>query len=125
MEYTSRQLTKEFDVTSRTLRHYEQQGILAPNRIGTTRRYTQRDRIRLMLTIRGRSLGFSLQECRELFDIYDQASDGSSQQMWRYLEILEEKRAELEKQAEHIQAVISEIRAAEAKCRLALKKKSA
>ncbi len=113
-EYTIQQLTREFDVTARALRHYEDQGILKPRREGNKRIYSRRDRVRLLLTIRGRRFGFTLAECRELYDIYDSTRD-DHQQLSLYRQRLSEKRAGLEQQARDLQAVIDEIKQAENK----------
>ena len=64
-------LAKEFDVTPRSLRHYEDEGLLSPERNGQQRVYSIRDRVRLALIIRGKNIGFSLAEIREIIDLYD------------------------------------------------------
>jgi len=69
--FTIRQLTKEFGVTARTLRFYEDEGLIAPERRGQTRIYSVRDRARIILILRGRRLGFSLAEIREYLELYD------------------------------------------------------
>src|SRR5580698_3412386 len=74
--YTIRQLTKEFNVTARTLRFYEDEGLIAPERRGQTRIYSSRDRARIILILRGRRVGFSLAEIREILDLYDTHHDG-------------------------------------------------
>ena len=71
--YTIRQLTKEFSVTARTLRFYEDEGLIAPERRGQTRIYSARDRARIILILRGRRVGFSLAEIREILDLYARA----------------------------------------------------
>ena len=68
--YSIRQLTKEMGVTSRTLRHYEDEGLLSPERQGLARIYSQRDRARIILILRGRRVGFSLAEIREILGLY-------------------------------------------------------
>lgn len=75
-QYTIQELCREFEVTPRTLRFYETKKLLAPARRGTTRLYSDRDRTRLRLTLRGTRLGFSLEECREIIDLYDVGGDG-------------------------------------------------
>lgn len=72
--YSISQLAQEFDVTTRTIRFYEDQGLLEPQRDGQRRIYTRRDRVRLMLILRGKRIGLSLLEIRELFDLYDAAA---------------------------------------------------
>ena len=77
--YSIRDLTKELGVTSRTLRHYEAEGLIAPERRGQARRYSARDRARLTLILRGRRVGFSLAEIREILDLYDSGDGGATQ----------------------------------------------
>ena len=77
--YSIRQLTKEMGVTSRTLRHYEDEGLLSPERQGLARIYSQRDRARLVLILRGRRVGFSLAEIREILDLYNAEDHGVAQ----------------------------------------------
>jgi len=71
--FTIRQLTKEFGVTARTLRFYEDEGLIGPERRGQTRIYSVRDRARIILILRGRRLGFSLAEIREYLELYDRS----------------------------------------------------
>ena len=73
--YTIAELAREFDITPRTIRHYEDQGLLSPARAGVQRVYDKRDRTRLKLTLRGKRLGLSLAEIRELIDMYDTAPE--------------------------------------------------
>src|ERR1700749_2501597 len=77
--YSIRQLTKEMGVTSRTLRHYEDEGLLTPERRGQARIYSQRDRARLTLILRGRRVGFTLAEIGEILDLYDADESGIAQ----------------------------------------------
>jgi DNA-binding transcriptional MerR regulator len=69
--YSISALAREFSITTRTIRFYESRGLLAPERIGTTRRYSKRDRARLMLILRGRNLGFSVEDVSEYLALYD------------------------------------------------------
>ena len=69
--YSISELAQEFDITPRTIRYYEDEGLITPSREGQTRIYSHKDKIRLKLTLRGKRLGFSLAEIRELFDMYD------------------------------------------------------
>ncbi|AEJ40995.1 transcriptional regulator, MerR family [Sulfobacillus acidophilus TPY] len=69
--YTINELSEIFDVTPRTLRHYEDLGLLAPERRGNQRLYRERDRVRVQLILRGRRLGFGLKEIQEMLDLYD------------------------------------------------------
>ena len=114
--YTITELAKEFDVTTRAIRFYEDQGLLTPRREGQRRIYGNRDRVRLKLTQRGKRLGFSLSNIKQLFDIYDSAR-GEQAQINQYLELLAERRAQLIQQREDIEAILGEIDAFESQCR--------
>jgi len=113
--YTIAELAREFELTPRAIRYYEDQGLIAPARAGVQRVYTKRDRTRLKLTLRGKRLGLSLAEIRELIDMYDTATESS--QLERLLEVLAERRARLEQQREDIEAVLAEVDAIEKQCR--------
>ncbi|MFQ2824413.1 MULTISPECIES: MerR family transcriptional regulator [Aeromonas] len=113
--YSISELAHEFDVTPRTIRYYEDEGLLTPLREGQTRIYNHRDKIRLKLTLRGKRLGFSLAEIRELFEMYD--TDRSSKaQLHSMIQLIEEKRGALLQQLEDIQMVMTELEAAEQRC---------
>ncbi|MBB3142043.1 MerR family DNA-binding transcriptional regulator [Halomonas sp. THAF12] len=107
--YSIGELAKMFEVTPRTIRFYEQEGLLAPSRQGQKRIYREKDRVRLKLTLRGKRLGFSLAEIREVVMMYDAMPDGNARQLKRLLEILKEKRADLEQQLEDIRLMRMEI----------------
>ena len=81
--YSIKQLSREFEITPRALRFYEDKGLLTPERKGSTRVYTERDRTRLLLTLRGKRLGFSLEECKEIIDMYDPAQPDDTRQLLR------------------------------------------
>ena len=100
--YSIGELAKMFEVTPRTIRFYEQEGLLAPRRQGQKRIYREKDRVRLKLTLRGKRLGCSLAEIREVVMMYDAMPDGNARQLKRLLEIIAEKRAELDRQLEDI-----------------------
>ncbi|WP_375058040.1 MerR family DNA-binding transcriptional regulator [Zobellella sp. DQSA1] len=119
--YTISELADEFDITPRTLRHYEDLGLLTPRRKGSTRIYSHKDRIRLALTVRGKRLGFSLAEMRELFELYD-AEHSSRPQLHSMIAMIAEKRASLQQQQQDIQKVLAELDAADIKAREALEK---
>ena len=102
------ELAAEFGVTTRTIRHYEEQGLLTPAREGTSRIFSHRDRVRLKLALRGKRLGFSLSEIRELFELYDLAKD-ENRQLEVFLVKLEKRRALLEQQREDIEVMLNEI----------------
>ncbi|KRW63799.1 MerR family transcriptional regulator [Aeromonas allosaccharophila] len=113
------ELAREFDITTRSIRFYEDQGLLNPTREGQTRIYSKQDRVRLKLTLRGKRLGFSLAEIRELFDLYD-ADKSSRTQLQTMLGLVEEKRETLQQQMEDIRMVLLELDAAEQRCQQAL-----
>jgi DNA-binding transcriptional MerR regulator len=106
--YSISELAREFDVTTRTIRFYEDQGLLSPTREGTTRLFSPRDRVRLKLALRGKRLGFSLAEIRELFELYDVSRD-EHKQLEEFLVKLERRRAGLEQQREDIEVMLNEI----------------
>lgn len=114
--YTITELAREFGLTTRAIRFYEDQGLLSPGRAGRNRIYGNRDKVRLKLTLRGKRLGLSLSEIRELIDLYDAAKDEQAQ-VERFLEVLERRRTILEQQREDIEAVLGEIAAFEKQCR--------
>ncbi|WP_446890707.1 MerR family transcriptional regulator [Aeromonas veronii] len=113
--YSISELAHEFDVTPRTIRYYEDEGLLNPQREGQTRIYSHRDKIRLKLTLRGKRLGFSLAEIRELFEMYD-TDKSSKNQLNSMIQLIEAKRAALRQQLEDIQMVMAELEAAEQRC---------
>jgi DNA-binding transcriptional MerR regulator len=106
--YTISELAKEFEVTTRTIRFYEDEGLLSPRREGTTRIFSPRDRVRLKLALRGKRLGFSIAEIRELFELYDVSRD-EREQLEQFLSRLERRRVRLEQQQQDIEAMLSEI----------------
>jgi DNA-binding transcriptional MerR regulator len=106
--YTIRQLTKEFSVTARTLRFYEDEGLIAPERRGQTRIYSVRDRARIILILRGRKVGFSLAEIREYLELYDPAS--TTRQLTHVRKKFVERIVVLERQKIDIDAAINEIK---------------
>ena len=106
--FTITELAREFDITPRAIRYYEDQGLISPERAGQNRVYSKRDRTRLKLTLRGRRLGLSLAEIRELIDMYDVGRDQRSQ-LSKFLAVLARQRAALERQREDIEAVLAEI----------------
>jgi DNA-binding transcriptional MerR regulator len=113
--YTIGDLAREFDITTRTIRYYELEGLLSPVRIGTQRLYRRRDRTRLKLILRSKRLGFTLAEMRELFDLYEQAH-GQSQQLRHYLAVLNEKRQQLIRQREDLEESLRELDQSYAHC---------
>ncbi|APX93309.1 MerR family transcriptional regulator [Halomonas sp. 1513] len=118
--YSISELSRMFEVTPRTIRFYEQEGLLEPERRGQTRIYHDKDRVRLKLTLRGKRLGFSLAEIREVIELYDALPDGNARQLRRLLELLAEKRTNLQRQEEDIRLMRKELDDVEERCREAL-----
>lgn len=119
--YSISDLAKEFDITSRTLRFYEEKGLLAPARSGNSRVYSSADRVRLKLILRGKRLGFSLDESRDIIAMYEPAT-GNVRQLELLLEKIYHKRAILEQRRKEIDSMLSDIRQTEAICLEALPK---
>ena len=113
--YSISELAHEFDVTPRTIRYYEDEGLLTPLREGQTRIYNYRDKIRFKLILCGKRVGFSLAEIRELFEMYD-TDRSSNTQLHSMIQLIEEKRGALLQQLEDIQMVMTELEAAEQRC---------
>src|SRR4030095_4718331 len=120
-EFSISDLAREFDVTPRAIRFYEDQGLLAPKRDGQRRIYTPRDRTRLKLTLRGKRLGLSLFAIRELIDMYEPGR-AARPQLERFLAVLEDHKASLLQQRDDIEAQLSEIQTFEKRVRNQLKK---
>jgi len=118
--YTITELAREFGLTTRAIRFYEDQGLLSPRREGQRRVYTPRDRTRLKLTLRGKRLGLSLSEIRELIDMYEPGRDARPQ-LERFLAVLEAHKKDLIQQRADIEAQLSEIQAFEKRVRKQLK----
>ncbi|MFN7726508.1 MAG: MerR family transcriptional regulator [Rubrivivax sp.] len=114
--YTITELALEFDITPRAIRFYEDVGLLTPARAGRNRVYTHRDRTRLKLTLRGKRLGLSLHEIKQLVDMYDSPSD-TTQQLQAFMAVLAEHRRQLELQREDLEITLAEIAQHEARCR--------
>ena len=122
--YTISDLAREFDLTTRAMRFYEDMGLLQPEREGPggrNRVYTARDRARLKLTLRAKRLGLSLVEAKEIIDSYDSPRD-TAPQMRKFLKVLLEHRVKLEAQMVDLQANLAEIRAHEKEAKLLLEK---
>lgn len=113
---TITELAQEFDITPRAIRFYEDKGLLTPQRAGRNRVYAQRDRTRLKLTLRGKRLGLSLQEIKQLVDMYDSPAD-TVPQLQAFLQVLSVHRTLLEQQREDIAITLTEIAQHEARCR--------
>ena len=108
--FTISELAAEFSLSPRSIRFYEDQGLLSPSRAGTTRVYVKRDRARLQLILRGKRLGFSLADIRDFLGLYD-ADRGKHRQMALTLERTQARIAELEIQLQDITVTLSELRA--------------
>ncbi len=122
--YTISDLAREFGVTTRTLRHYEHEGLLTPERKGLARVFTGRDRARLKLALRGKRLGFSLQELKELFRLYDVAKE-QPRELGNFLTRLEKRKTLLEQQREDIDVMLREVEFFAAQCRRVLAQNTA
>ncbi|MBL4843786.1 MAG: MerR family DNA-binding transcriptional regulator [Thalassospira sp.] len=121
--YSITDLAREFDVTTRTIRFYEDQELIAPARQGQTRIYSHRDRVRLRLIMRGKRLGFSLKEIRDLLDLYD--TDRSEiMQLTILVDKINERRDTLRKQRQDIDATLDELDRLEETCQEELTRKS-
>ena len=112
--YSIRDLAQEFALTPRTIRHYEEQGLVRPTREGAARIFSNRDRGRLKLALRCKRLGFPLNEIRELFELYD--LKGETRQLKTFLGKLEKRRLLLEQQREDIAVMLNEISFFAAQC---------
>ena len=120
-EFSIGELASEFDVTPRAIRFYEDHGLLAPARAGQRRIYSPRDRTRLKLTLRGKRLGLTLSEIRELIDMYEPGRD-ERPQLTRFLAVLENHKASLLQQRGDIEAQLSELQAFEKKIKKQLRR---
>ncbi len=117
-------LAREFQITPRTIRFYEDQGLLSPRREGRTRVFTRRDRTRLKLALRGKRLGFSLAEIAYLIGMYDTARDQNTQ-LTEFLNGLQQRKAALLQQREDIEAVLKDVCEFEQQCRELLSARAA
>ncbi|NDA14293.1 MAG: MerR family DNA-binding transcriptional regulator [Gammaproteobacteria bacterium] len=114
-EFSISELAKEFDVTTRAIRFYEDEKLLMPGRVGRQRIYSARDRVRLKLILRGKRLGFSLSEVREIIDMYDLDS-GEAGQLRYFLERISQRRKTLEQQRHDIELTLKELDLIESQC---------
>ncbi len=113
-------LAREFALTTRAIRFYEDEGLIAPRRSGRSRIYGERQRVRIKLILRGKRLGLSLSEIRELLDLYE-TTHSERPQLIKFLEVLGERRARLRQQQEDIAIVLEEIDSLERQCRKRLR----
>jgi DNA-binding transcriptional MerR regulator len=114
--YTISQLAREFALTTRAIRFYEDSGLIAPARAGRARVYGERERVRIKLILRGKRLGLALSEIGELLDLYEVRRNERAQ-LAAFLELLAERRRRLLQQREDIEIVLSEIAGIERECR--------
>ncbi|MDB6051766.1 MAG: MerR family transcriptional regulator [Pseudomonas sp.] len=117
--YSISDLARELDITTRAIRFYEEQGLLAPERRGLERIYSTRDKVSLKLILRGKRIGFSLAECRELIELYDPRGD-NQKQLNTMLNKISERRNQLVQQLLDIQQMQLELDTAEERCLSAL-----
>lgn len=117
--YSISDLARELDITTRTIRFYEEQGMLSPERRGLERIYSARDKVTLKLILRGKRIGFSLAECRDLIGLYDPSGD-NQKQLTTMLTKIAERRAQLDQQLLDIQQMQLELDTAEERCKAAL-----
>jgi DNA-binding transcriptional MerR regulator len=115
ISYSITQLSQEFDISPRTIRFYEDKGLLNPDRSKYRRAYSKRDRVRLMLILRGKRVGFSLDETRELFDIYDSGT-GEQTQLRHWFKLLQEHEERLLQNIKDIEELLAEVKSAKAHC---------
>jgi DNA-binding transcriptional MerR regulator len=107
---TIRAMCDAFDVTPRTLRFYEAKELLFPIREGQKRLFTRRDRARLTLILRGKKYGFSLEDMRQILDLYDQGENGAERQLRRAVEVAHKRLAEMESQREALTTAIEDLK---------------
>ena len=119
VKYSISDLSKEFDITTRSIRFYEDQGLISPARKGQTRIYNQRDKVRLKLILRGKRLGFSLAETGQLFELYD-VDKTSAKQLTSIMTLIRNKKDDLKQQLDDINAVLIELNDLESNCQKTL-----
>lgn len=120
--YGIAELASEFEVTTRTVRFYEDKGLLTPKREGQRRVYTPRDRVRLRLIMRGKRLGLSLEEIGELIDLYD-VDPSEVRQLTQFVDVIRQRTEILEGQKRDIEESLDELRRLEKQCTELLAKK--
>ena len=117
--YSISELSQEFDITTRTVRFYEEKGLLAPKREGNARIYSSADRITLKLILRGKRLGFTLDESRDIISMYNPTQDNMSQ-LQSLIKKIREKRTQLTQQLHDIELMMHDLRDSEEKCLVAM-----
>ena len=121
-EYSIRDLSQEFDVTTRTLRFYEEKGLLSPTRSGQSRSYSTTDRARLILILRGKTLGLSLEQSADLIAMYDPASN-NKKQLEALVAKIHSRKDQLQLQKQEIERMIVDLNEWEDRTRVAMKGK--
>ena len=119
-EFSITDLRKEFGVTTRTMRHYEEIGLLIPSRRGQTRVYSSADRTRLRLILRGKRLGLSLEDSRQIIDMYEPGKT-NIEQLNSLIGAIRQQREKLNQQLDDISNLLKDLKKAEADCINALK----
>jgi DNA-binding transcriptional MerR regulator len=117
--YTISELAAEFDVTTRTIRFYEEKGLLTPERRGTSRLFSPADRVKLKLILRGKRLGLSLEEGREIIEMYD-PEHGNVDQLQKLIDKIREKKQFLENQLLDMETMLGDLRSWESQTLAAL-----
>lgn len=117
--YSIRDLSQEFAVTTRTLRYYEEKGLLSPIRVGQSRLYTSADRARLILILRGKTLGLSLEQSADLISMYDPESN-NKKQLEALIDNIQIRRCQLEAQKKELEHMIVDLQDWEQRSRLAM-----
>jgi DNA-binding transcriptional MerR regulator len=115
--WTVGELAEDLGVTTRTLRHYEAEGLISPRRAGQNRVYTARDRARLRLILRGRRFGMSLAECREIVDMYDGAGSSEKRQLTTLLARLDQIAGDLRRREDDLRRTLAEVTDVATQCR--------
>ena len=117
--YSIRDLSQEFAVTTRTLRYYEEKGLLSPIRVGQSRLYTSADRARLILILRGKTLGLSLAQSADVISMYDPESN-NKKQLEALIDNIQIRRCQLEAQKKELERMIVDLQDWEQRSRLAM-----
>ena len=119
--YSISELSREFEVTTRTIRFYEDEGLLRPDRVGRQRVYSPGDRVRLKLILRGKRLGFSLSEIGDIIQMYD-STPGESGQLTYFIDRIQQRRHALQQQYDDIEVTLRELNQIEKHCRQQLQR---
>ena len=117
--YSISELAREFDITTRTIRFYEERGFISPRRIGQQRRYSSTDRVRIKLILRGKRIGLSLAESVEIIEMYEPRGNNAAQ-LQTLIERIAERRAQMIRQRADIDAMLDSLNEVEALCRSTL-----